>query len=259
MKKFILISDDVIFKPRVLFRILQSCQGSVCGVAEVGYKKYKKKLKKKIISDFQFLGLKAFLVLGFYTYLLRFLNHLPLPSFIKSKLSNKNVCAFFNIPYEYVTDINDLDFIKSLTSKAPDIIIALQRQIFSQKLLGVAKIACLNCHPAELPKYRGLRPIFAAMMNDEKTIGITVHTMTKDIDKGAIICQKTFPTSKRYSLMDNYTLAHELYSEVMLYAIGLIEEKRIQDFPLVPEDAAYYKYPSREDVKHFHAKGLKMF
>ncbi|MFC2169815.1 hypothetical protein ACFLRM_04540 [Acidobacteriota bacterium] len=168
MKKFILISDDVIFLPRVLFRILQSCEESVCGVAEVGYKKLKKKLKKKRISDFQFLGLKAFLVLGFYSYLLRFISHLPLPSFIQCKFSNKKACSFFNIHYEYVTDINDLSFIEGLKSKASDIIISMQRQIFSEKLLGVAKIACLNCHPSELPKYRGLRPIFIAMMNEEK-------------------------------------------------------------------------------------------
>lgn len=258
MKKFILISDDVVFKPRVLFRILQSCEGSVCGVAGVGHKKSKKKLKTKRISDLQFFGLKTYLVLGLYSYLLRFLSHLPLPSFIQSKLSNKNVCLFFNVPYEYITDINDLNFIKSLTSKAPDIIIALQRQIFSEKLLGVAKIACLNCHPAELPKYRGLRPVFEAMMRGEKKIGVTVHTMTKDIDKGAIICQKTFPASKKHSLMDNYTLAHELYSEVMLEAIDIVEGKRIQDFPLVPGDAAYYKYPSLEDVKRFRAKGFRI-
>jgi len=258
MKKFILISDDVVFKPRVLFRILQKCEGSVCGVAEVGYKKSRKKLKTKRISDLQFFGLKAYLALGFYAYLLRFLSHLPLPTFIQSKLSNRNVCLFFDVPYEYVTDINDLDLIRSLKSKAPDIVIALQRQIFSEKLIGVAKIACLNCHPSELPKYRGGRPVFEAMMSGEKKIGVTVHTMTKDIDKGAIICQKTFSTSKKYSLMDNYSLAHELYSEVMLHAVDLIEEKQIQDFPLVPEDAAYYKYPSREDVKRFRAKGFRM-
>ncbi|MHA2181823.1 MAG: formyltransferase family protein [Promethearchaeota archaeon] len=253
-----MISDDVIFKPRVLFRILQNWGGSVCGVAEVGYKKSKKKMKTQRISDLQFWGLGPFLMLGLYSYLLRFVSRLALPSFIQCKLSNKNVCSFFNISYEYVTDVNDPNFIKNLRSKEPDIIISFQRQIFSENLLGVAKIACLNCHPAELPNYRGFRPIFSAMLNGEKSIGITVHTMTKEIDKGAIICQKSFPSSNKYSLMDNYNLAHEIYSDVMLEAIDLIEKKGISDFPLIPKDAEYYKYPSREDVIDFRARGLKM-
>ncbi|MFC2169816.1 hypothetical protein ACFLRM_04545 [Acidobacteriota bacterium] len=82
--------------------------------------------------------------------------------------------------------------------------------------------------------------------------------MTKYIDKGVIICQKTFPISKKYSLMDNYTLASNLYSEVLMEAIDLIEEKSILDFPLIPEDAPYCNHPSSEDVKRFRDKGFKM-
>ncbi|MCK4534738.1 MAG: hypothetical protein KAT81_04345, partial [Syntrophobacterales bacterium] len=56
---------------------------------------------------------------------------------------------------------------------------SMQRQIFGTNILAVPKIACINCHPAKLPKYRGFWPILLAMINGDEPIGVTVHTMTK--------------------------------------------------------------------------------
>ena len=82
--------------------------------------------------------------------------------------------------------------------------------------------------------------------------------MTDEIDKGSIICQKVFATLKEYSLLDNYFLAHELYSDVILEALELIEKKDISEFPVVPNDAHYFNSPSLEDLKKFRSSGLKM-
>ena len=174
MRIYILINDDVLFQPSVLFRLLQRRSGDVCGVGVVGRRKIKKN-KNKRPTLIQLQGLKGFLVLGFYNRFLRILKYLPLPSFIKIRLSNKDVCSFFKVPHEYVHDVNDINFIRRLSYLEPDVIISCQGQIFSEELLGVPKIACINCHPAKLPKYRGGSPIFSAMIHGENTIGITAH------------------------------------------------------------------------------------
>lgn len=258
MRIYIMIKDDLMFMPGVLYKILQRRSRDVCGVAEVGWKKAKQNGKSKWLTRIQFQGMKGFLVLGFYNRFLRILKHLPLPSFIKSRLSNKDACSFFKALYEYVYDVNDRAFIERLLQLKPDIIISCQGQIFSEELLNVPKIACINCHPAKLPKYRGGSPVFTAMLHGEDSIGVTVHTMTKRIDMGAIICQKEFATSKNYSLFDNYALAHELYPDVILESLDMIEEKGVSDFPSVPDDAPYHNLPTLEDVKKFRAAGLKI-
>lgn len=266
MSIYIMVSDDVIFKPRVLYRLLLRKSNEVCGVAEVSVTD-KKRTKKnnrqdtpqiRGIRSFQFWGIRAFLILGFYNRFLRILKYFPLPSFIKGMLSNKDVCSFFKVPYEFIDDVNDPQFINHLKSLKPDIIISCQGQMFSEKLLNAARIACINCHPSKLPNYREPQPILAAMINRDETIGVTVHSMTKEIDKGAVICQKEFATSKEYSLLDNYVLAHELYSEVILDALDLIEKKNISEFPVVPNDASYFKSPSLEDLKQLRSSGLRM-
>ena len=102
MNIYIMVSDDVIFKPYVLYRILLRKANEVYGVAEVRVTKTKRTKKNnhsrspqfRGIKSFQFWGIKAFLILGFYDRFLRILKYFPLPSFIKGRLSNKDVCSF---------------------------------------------------------------------------------------------------------------------------------------------------------------------
>ena len=114
MRIFIFITDDVVFKPHVLYRIIMERTADICGVAEVEYRKYRRSVKIKGISEYQFWGTKGYLVLGTYSYLLRGLARLPLPSFISSRMSNKNACRFFKVPYQYVRNVNDPAFLKAL-------------------------------------------------------------------------------------------------------------------------------------------------
>lgn len=140
----------------------------------------------------------------------------------------------------------------------PDVIVSIQRQILGADILAVPKISCINCHPSKLPKYRGFWPILLAMINGDETIGVTVHIMTKKIDMGAIVAQREFATSPKFSLMDNYRLAYELYPEVICEAIDFLKEKDIDDFPCAPADTPYCPGPTTVDMEKFRARGLRM-
>src|SRR3972149_1003198 len=106
MKIYIMVSDDVIFKPRVLYRILQRRGKDICGVAEVRDRKTKKNKKNNQPTYIQFWGIKGFLILGFYSYFLRVLKYFPLPPFIKSRQSNKYVCSLFKLPSFKIAEIS---------------------------------------------------------------------------------------------------------------------------------------------------------
>lgn len=258
MRIYILISDDVMFKPSVLFKLLQRRGAEVCGVAEVKAGRLRKAKKSRQPTPIQWLGLKGFFVLGFYQRLLRFLQHFPLPPFIKIRFSNREVCSLFKIAYEYVPDVNDPSFTARLSSQRPDVLVSIQPQIFSPALLSIPKIACINCHQGKLPDYRGASPIFTAMLHGEKTLGVTVHTMTEKLDVGAILCRKEFPNSRDRSLLENVLLAHELFPDAIIESLESIEKKGTADFPWVSEHAPYYKLPTRKELGEFRRTGLKM-
>ena len=64
------------------------------------------------------------------------------------------------------------------------------KSIISTKLLKKHQI--INIHYSLLPSYRGLHSTAWAIMNGEKSIGLTIHLMNKNIDDGPILHQKIF-------------------------------------------------------------------
>ena len=81
-----------------------------------------------------------------------------------------------------------VNFLKGLNADL--FIVIAYGQILSQKILDLPKIFALNIHASALPKYRGAAPINWAIINGEKTTGITIMKMSDKMDAGNIIAQK---------------------------------------------------------------------
>lgn len=91
-----------------------------------------------------------------------------------------------NIPVHSPVRIrDDFEFIKELN---PDIIITCAYgQIISEDILNIPRLGCFNLHGSLLPKYRGGAPIHYALLNGDKTTGITLMYMDKGMDSGDMI------------------------------------------------------------------------
>jgi methionyl-tRNA formyltransferase len=63
-------------------------------------------------------------------------------------------------------------------------------RFFSDKILDYPKITSVNIHPSLLPKYRGVKPLENALVNNEKEIGVTLHLLSDAMDAGDILVQK---------------------------------------------------------------------
>lgn len=71
-----------------------------------------------------------------------------------------------------------------LTYRCPYI---LPPYIYERPLLGA-----FNIHPSLLPKYKGLNPWTEIFRNHESTSGVTLHKISKEVDSGLIVLQRTF-------------------------------------------------------------------
>jgi methionyl-tRNA formyltransferase len=58
----------------------------------------------------------------------------------------------------------------------------------------------INVHPSLLPHYKGRTPWFHLLKNNEAESGVTLHTLTAQIDAGGILAQQAFPVG----FMDDY-------------------------------------------------------
>lgn len=108
-----------------------------------------------------------------------------------------------------------IDEIKQIS---PDIIFSVYyRKIFPKEILSIPKLGCVNIHPSLLPKYRGPVPTAWAIVNGEKTSGVTVHLMDGSVDTGDILVQKEF------EIYDSET-GYELYTRAMKIGFELLKE-----------------------------------
>jgi len=155
-------------------------------------------------------------------------------------------------------DINSLGFISELKEKNLDLILSVAAsQIFREELLSVPKWGCINIHSAELPKYRGRMPNFWAMYHGDESVGITIHTMDKGIDKGKIILQGKIeipPDRNLDSLIKkSKSKAVDLVIEVLeKIRSGTVERRDYEG------KGSYFSFPTREDVREFEKRGNRL-
>ncbi len=70
------------------------------------------------------------------------------------------------------------------------IVVAAYGQILPKEILEMTPYGCINVHASLLPKYRGAAPIQWAVINGEKTTGVTIMRMDEGLDTGDMIRQE---------------------------------------------------------------------
>ncbi len=81
-------------------------------------------------------------------------------------------------------------------------VVAAYGKILTREQLEAPKYGCINIHPSLLPKYRGASPIQTAILNSDKTTGITIIKMDTEVDHGSIIYQDIINLSEN----DNFDI-----------------------------------------------------
>lgn len=86
---------------------------------------------------------------------------------------------------------NNDDFKNEIRNLAPDLVCVVSYGVILPKsFLKIPPLGCINVHPSMLPKYRGSAPIQWAVLNGDKTTGVTIMYLNEKMDAGDIITQK---------------------------------------------------------------------
>lgn len=83
----------------------------------------------------------------------------------------------------------DKEFVKKLEDINPDLFVVVAYKILPKSLLSIPKHGAINLHSSLLPKYRGAAPIQRAMLNHEKTTGVSTFLIEPRVDTGKILEQ----------------------------------------------------------------------
>jgi len=122
-------------------------------------------------------------------------------------------------------------FLKSL--KADIFVIVAYGQILSQEILDIPKMFSINIHASLLPKYRGAAPINRAIINGDKTCGVTIMQVAKKMDSGALILQKEIPLADEDTAISIEEELRCLGAQLLLEALRSIKSG---NYKLTPQD-----------------------
>ena len=81
-----------------------------------------------------------------------------------------------------------LDFFAQIKPDA--VVIIAYGQIIPRRLIEIPRLGWINLHASLLPKYRGAAPIAWAIVNGEKTTGLTTMQIDPGMDTGPMLLQR---------------------------------------------------------------------
>ncbi len=123
----------------------------------------------------------------------------------------KKLAEELNIKVLQPTSINEKAIIDELIAIKPDLFVVVAfGQILTKKVLNIPKFGAINLHASILPKYRGPSPIQQAIIDGEKTTGVTTMLMDEKMDTGDILLQKKIEIEEE----DNYITLSEKLSKI---------------------------------------------
>jgi methionyl-tRNA formyltransferase len=159
------------------------------------------------------------------------------------------------IPVHDVADVNAEAFLDRLRGLGVDLIVSINTpQKLKKPLLRLPAHGCLNVHFGMLPKYRGLLPIFHAVMNGESSFGVTVHLMDEKLDNGDIVAQRAVPIGASDTLDSLYPKGFAAASELLAEAIDACASGSLVRRVNAEADKSYYSYPTPERIKAYRRR-----
>lgn len=173
--------------------------------------------------------------------------------------TNANLGKMFGIPvFKIEGSINDEIWLNKINEIKPDLIICIRyAEILKNSLLTIPNGGVINFHPSLLPKYKGMAPIFQALLHNEKEIGFSLHYIDEGIDTGKIIKRQKIKTEKNESVSHIAIRAHVVAGYELLSILNNLKKGDKKTEQITQDNGNYFSWPEKKDVKKFMQSNKK--
>jgi len=163
--------------------------------------------------------------------------------------------AAHGVPTMEVDDVNAAAFLDHLRERRVDVLISINcPQRLKPELLSLPPLGCFNVHFGMLPRYRGILPIFHALVNGESSFGVTVHVMDEKLDNGDIVAQGEVPIAPGDDLETLYPKGFAAASALLNETLQQLNDGSLVRRPNLESEKTYYSYPSREMIRRYRSR-----
>ena len=158
-------------------------------------------------------------------------------------------------------NVNQESFIRFLGDNQIDLLVSVSAsQIFSEALLSVPRLGCINLHNGALPQYKGMLPNFWQMYNGESHTTLTIHKTAPQLDAGDILLTRKTRIPPARPLDDVIKLTKRKSALALMDLLVSVANGTGALHGTAPpsEGAVYYTFPTRADVKEFKRRGHRV-
>ena len=162
--------------------------------------------------------------------------------------------------YQPVKVRNNTEFIDELKKINPDVIcVVAYGKILPKEILEIAKYGCINVHGSLLPQYRGAAPIQWAVLNGDKTTGITTMYMDEGMDTGDMLLKAKIDITDEDNLETVYNKLKVVGGELLVKTLNGIVNNSITRVKQEGE-ATYAPMINKDTLKiDFNKTGREIF
>ncbi len=157
-------------------------------------------------------------------------------------------CIKNKIPYFSASSLSDPTFNSQLsTFNSPVAVLADFGLLVPKDVLNAFPKGILNIHPSLLPKYRGPTPVQTAILNGDKTTGVSIMKLDEEIDHGPILAQQKEEILDKDTSETLYKRLFEKGANLLLKVLSEYLNENQKPIPQNHKQATFTKPLTRQD------------
>lgn len=143
----------------------------------------------------------------------------------------KQFAVQHNIPVLQPQKLKDPEFIETLKNWAADLQVVVAFRMLPEMVWNMPPMGTINVHGSLLPQYRGAAPINWAVINGEKTTGVTTFKLKHEIDTGDILLQESMEIGEDETATEVHDRMKITGANLLVKTLKQLEEGTIQEQP----------------------------
>jgi len=147
----------------------------------------------------------------------------------------KQVAIRLGLPIFQPTNLKSSEFVDTVKKLNVDLGIVIAFRMLPEIVWNAPRIGTINLHGSLLPKYRGAAPIQHAIIQGEKTTGLTVFFLRHEIDTGDILMTEEIQIGESEDFGSLYNRMKIVGSKLIVKCVEAISQ---ENFELTPQYAA---------------------
>ena len=143
----------------------------------------------------------------------------------------KKYAVEHNIPVLQPVSLKDPEFLEALKAWKADLFVVVAFRMLPKVVWEMPKLGTFNLHAALLPQYRGAAPINWAVINGDKTTGVTTFMIDEGMDTGGIMYRYDCKIGPDETVGEVHDKLMEMGAELVVNTVEAIIEKNVEFRP----------------------------